>query len=417
MSYFNCKSKSSKWDIENYQLDPPTNQLIDPGFYTIKYGDKYLNNINNNFGAGFVDTVQVFYYDSNMIKSFTKDCFSMNGAGIITFQGCSKGDNNWVFNKNSIYNVNLSFYVSVMTTNNDVIPYQYDGVTPSEYEIFTIEKVEFIKVDPGYYTIKNINDITQYVSIATANVIIGTNKVLWYYDGKYLSTVDPNSMNETKYIGSITDTTLTLTTDITSAVPTSLETLNDKVIITQNGQCLDFNENNDGSVSWTLDTCSYPSFIIEKEYPAPPTSYASGIYTLKNNNKCLNSDGKMGSCDKQVGWIYNKTDNTLKLLEDQTKCLINTSKCNDVNLDVGSCDNKENSNRFILGIDKTLYDITCKSCYNGGVDKENFSSCDDINAKKWSYQSFSKNHIIIIVIIVIVLIVLLIALLKYMKKI
>lgn len=110
----------------------------------------------------------------------------------------------------------------------------------------------------------------------------------------------------------------------------------------------------DSGVEWTV-------IYVDVSKPA---SIPTGVYQLKQGKQCIGQDGKLSeNCGDASYWSY---DGVSKLQNSKSgQCLINSSTglCNLQNLTVGSCEDP-NTNRFVMGVDNSLYDPQTGLCYS-----------------------------------------------------
>jgi hypothetical protein len=402
--YFNCNSKSAElWSFEHYKQPPPPDPYTEAGFYTIQYNNLYLqpdSTHNNVFGT----TKTILYFDKKTLKTLDGVCFA-NIVGSYNFGTCNSAGayTTFVFNKTSFYSPDLGMYSIAVKLDDDTYTMVPTDDSSDDYKIFEITQIKPVNVNPGYFQMESISDSTYQLVKNGGTVTFDNSSTFqntWYYDGTTFSIAD-KATTESAYFPMFDCTSpadMVLTT-VDKAGSILLQTLDDVgTFIVQNNKCLVTSVSNQ---KWNCqDTCMLPVFKLVMIPQPPPTSFANGTYVIKYGDKCLGKDGNLSTCGDQVGWVYDNNSSTLKLLDDSKTCLVNTSTtCDDaVVLTTGSCDNTDQSQRFILGVDSTLYDKTCKNCYTDNGSK-GLTNCTQNNAKEWSYtqDSGTSNWVYIII--------------------
>lgn len=421
-NYFDCNSNLAKsWSFEPYKSPAPPNPYTEAGYYTIQYNKQYWQPGDNKQPNMFGDKKTILYYDTKTLKTLDGVCLTILSLSY-NFGTCTPpagAYTNFIFNNTTFYSPDLGFYSIVSKINDDYQMVLTDNPN-DDYKIFEITQLKPVIVNPGYFQISSISDST-YLLVKNGNNVTfensGTYANTWYYDGNTLSIAD-NRTSESAYFPEFdctSGTDMVLTT-VDKAGSISLQTLEDiGIFINQNNKCL---VTTTSSSTWACqDGCLSPSFQLIMVPQPPPQSYASGTFVIKYGDKCLGKDGTLSTCGDQVGWVYDKDNSTLTLLDDSKTCLINTSTTCDspAILTTGPCDNTDQSQRFILGINGTLYDKTCKNCYTDNGSK-GLTNCTQNVAKDWSYTKVSGTSTWVYIIIGIVTLLLCIALGVYLVK-
>lgn len=207
---------------------------------------------------------------------------------------------------------------------------------------------------------------------AIANPLYDPNNALWTYDSKtkLLSTACLPKfyvVAATDYVGLVL-----LSTDVSKATP---------VLLTQTSIRLPDptysifpSYRTDGKII-QVQVCSQASTSVngftvqlmttDGKISSPPVP--SGYYRIASakNNYMLNGTGELDSNpDNAATWNYDNKTNTLRLGNDQSKCLLNIQldHCTPPTYFVGSCTNTDKAQRFVLTTDGQLYDPLLKSC-------------------------------------------------------